>query len=59
MPDITPYTHWLGAQFAAMARTVGSLINNGTEPARQTVIYLMVIIALAYLATKIVKAVSK
>jgi hypothetical protein len=59
MAKAIPALHWFGAQFAAMAHTVASIASNGSEPARQTVIYLVVIVALGYLATKIVKAVGK
>ena len=50
---------WLQAQFTAMVHTASSIASNGTEPARQTVIYLIAIIALGYLVTKITKAVAK
>lgn len=59
MDKVTPYLHWLAAQLAAMAHTAASIASNGTEPARETVIYLLVIIGFTYLLTKIVKAVSK
>jgi hypothetical protein len=50
---------WLHAQANIAASVVGAIISNRPAPARQVVIYTIVLIALAFVVPKIVKAVGK
>ena len=49
---IAPAAHWLEAQVTAMRGVISALITGGSFPARQTLIYTFVMIALLFLLTK-------
>ena len=57
--SLSPYVHWLKAQFSAIVHTVTAVAGNDPQPARTTVIYTLVVIVVAFLLAKIVKKVSK
>jgi len=50
---------WLQAQAAALFATIGNVASNRPEPARQVVIDLVILGALAYVIPKIAKLASK
>ena len=50
---------WLGTQAHIAQSVVGAIISNRPAPARQVVIYTVVLIALAVIIPKVVKLVSK
>lgn len=50
---------WLQAQLSAVVANLGDVVANHPEPARSTVIYTLVTLALAMAVLKIVKGVSK
>ena len=50
---------WLHTQADAATQVIGAVISNQPAPAREVVIYVFVIIALAVIIPKIVKLVSK
>ena len=50
---------WLSAQVNVAFSVVGAVASNKPAPARQVVIYTLVLIALAFIVPKIVKLVSK
>lgn len=50
---------WLSAQVDVIFSVVGAVASNKPAPARQVVIYTLVLIALAFIVPKIAKAVSK
>lgn len=50
---------WLQAQLSAVIANLGAVAANHSEPARSTVIYTLVTVALAMAVLKIVKAVGK
>ena len=49
----------LHAQASALVSNVEAVIVNKPEPARQVVIYMLMLIALAFIIPKIIKLVSK
>jgi hypothetical protein len=50
---------WLHTQMSALLANLGDMVANHPEPARSTVIYTVVTVALAWAVVKIIKAVSK
>lgn len=50
---------WLNGQAHVAWSVLAAVISNQPAPARQVVIYTLVLIVLAFLVPKIVKAVSK
>lgn len=50
---------WLHTLPGALLANLGDMVANHPEPARSTVIYTLVTVALAWAIFKIVKAVSK
>jgi hypothetical protein len=50
---------WLHTQLSALLANLGDMVANHPEPARSTVIYTVVTVALAWAIVKIVKAVGK
>jgi hypothetical protein len=50
---------WLHAQANALFATISDVASNRPEPARQVVIYTVVLAALLYAIPKIIKLVSK
>jgi hypothetical protein len=50
---------WLHTQISALLANLGDMVANHPEPARSTVIYTVVTVALAWAVVKIGKAVSK
>ena len=50
---------WLHAQASIAWSVIGAVISDRPAPARQVVIYVLVLIALAYIVPKIIKLVSK
>ena len=50
---------WLGMQAHIAGGVLGAIIWNQPAPARQVVIYTLVLAALAFLVPKIIKLVSK
>ncbi len=50
---------WLHAQAAAVRGTIGDVISNRPAPARNVIAYTLVLIALAVVIPRAVKAVSK
>ena len=50
---------WLNLQAHIAMSVIGAVVSNKPAPARQTVVYTLVLITLAFLAPKIVKLVSK
>jgi hypothetical protein len=50
---------WLQAQADALWSTINAVLTNKPAPARQVVIYMVVIIALAVVLPKVAKTLSK
>ena len=50
---------WLDAQAHVAWSVLAAVVSNQPAPARQVVIYTLVLIALAFLVPKIIKLVSK
>jgi hypothetical protein len=51
--------HWLGTQAHVAWSVLAAIVSNQPAPARQVVIYTLVLIALAFVVPKIIKAVTK
>ena len=50
---------WLDTQLHVAMSVLAAIVSNKPAPARQVVIYTLVLIALAFIVPKIVKLVSK
>ena len=50
---------WLGVQAKIAGTVLAALIANRSAPARQVLIYAVVLVALAFITPKIIKVVSK
>ena len=58
--SLSPYVHWLEAQFSAIVHTVTAVASNEPQPARTTVIYTVVVAVVAlWLIFKIVRKARK
>ena len=50
---------WLQAQASAIFATIGNVVSDRPEPARQVVVYVAVLAVLVFVIPRIIKLVSK
>jgi hypothetical protein len=57
--SIAPFASWAGTQLAAMKNVIDGLITGGSMPVRQTLLYTIVMIIIAFAAVKLLTRKAK